>query len=379
MVIFVEPLGKPFAHLSVVKSLLYAELNKENSEEVLFISSSAYFNSIPATFRSKLEFKEISVSNSSIYNIFEIVFIIISAFFTNWKKGNIKVYLLFSKSYSNIILKFLSFIFLSKRKRLYVLLHGELQNITLKGAKSIWLDGLFQRFLYRLDTMFSSNLKFVVISKFVFERLKDCLGYKLTNFIGIDLPYLYDESNENEVYEETSNCLVISTVGVNSNNKKSFLLNDIANHFEDKIKNGTLKLCTSGRNDDVLFSELINTPNMENVYLLSPEEYAKRIKTSDILIFFNDDNYNLISSGSYFDCINFKKPILAMRSEQWDYNFKQFGIIGYLSNDIGEMFSYIEFALNDKEAFNFFDKNLKESRKNTSVVNRIPYLMSKFN
>jgi hypothetical protein len=376
MVIFVEPLGKPFSHMAVVKSLLYAELNKYNSEKVLFISSLDYFNSIPEGFRTRLKFKEIHVSKSSIYNIFEIVSIIISAFYNNWKKGNIKVYLLFSKSYSNIILKFLSFLFLSKRKRLYVLLHGELQNVTLKGSKSIWLDGFFQRFLYWIDTKFSSNLRFVVISEFVFERLKDCLSYRPTNFISIDLPYLYDEAIEVKV--KTNRNLVISTVGVNSTAKKSFLLNNIANHFENKLKNGTLRLCTSGRNDDVVFSDVIDTPNMENTYLLSPEEYAARIQASDILIFFNDDNYNLISSGSYFDCINFGKPILAIRSEQWEYNFKQFGVIGYLCNDIQDMCNYIDSALSDNEFFNLFNKNLEQAQNNSSIVNRIPYLMSKF-
>lgn len=375
MVIFIEPLGKPFAHLSVIKSLLFAELNNDTSDEVLFISSLGYFKSIPKIFRDRLQFKEIKVSNSSIYNIFEIVFIIISAFYTNWRKRNIKAYLLFSKSYSNIILKFLSFIFLSKNKRLYVLLHGELQNVTLKGSKSLWLDGFFQRFLYWIDTNFFSDLRFVVISEFVFERLKDCLGYKPTNFISIDLPYLYDENKD--VKEEANPSFIISSVGVNSTKKKSFLLNDIANHFEDKIKNGTLKLCTSGRNDDVTFSELIDTPNMENTYLLSTEEYAKRIQSSDLLIFFNDDNYNLISSGSYFDCINFKKPILAMRSEQWEYNFKHFGTIGYLCNDMDEMYGYIESALNDNKFLNLFNKNLEEAQNSSSIVNSIPYLMSK--
>lgn len=375
MVIFVEPLGKPFAHLTVVKSLLYAELHKENSDEVLFISSLDYFNSVPEIFRSRLQFKEIKVSNSSVYNIFEIVFMIISAFYNNWKKHNLKVYLLFSKSYSNIILKFLSFIFLSKNKRLYVLLHGELQNVTLKGSRSLRLDGFFQRFLYWFDTKFPSRLKFVVISEFVYQRLKDCLGYKPTSFISINLPYLYDESKN--VKDQGYPSLVISTVGVNSIKKKSFLLNDIANHFEDKIENGILKLCTSGRNDDVIFSELIETPDMENTYLLSPEEYAKRIEASDILIFFNDDNYNLISSGSYFDCINFKKPILAMKSKQWEYNFKQFGTIGYLCNDIDDMCSYIESALNNNESFNLFNKNLEEAQNNSSIINQIPYLMYK--
>jgi hypothetical protein len=375
MVIFVEPLGKPFAHLAVVKSLLFAELNKDDTDEILFICSLAYFNSIPEVFRSKLKFKEITVSKSSIYNIFEIVFIIISAFYLNWRRKSIKVYLLFSKSYANIILKFLSFVFLYGSRRLYIFLHGELQNITLKGAKSIWLDGFFQRFLYWIDTKFSSSLKFVVISEFVFGKLKENLGYDPVNFISINMPYLYDENKK--IRSEVSDAFVISTVGVNSTSKKSFLLNEIANHFEDKIVNGLLKVCTSGRNDDIVFSELIDVPDLKNKYLLSSEEYAKRIQSSDILIFFNDDDYNLISSGSYFDCINFKKPILAMRSEQWEYNFEQFGAIGYLCSNIEEMYGYIEYCLNDKNFLKMFNNNLNEAQVISSVVNHIPYLMNK--
>jgi hypothetical protein len=377
MVVFIEPLGKPFAHLSVVKSMLFAELNDDlNSNEILFISSLDYFNSIPENFRNKLKFKEIKVSESSILNIFEIVFIVISAFFNNWKIKNIKVYLLFSKSYSNIILKFLSFFFLCKKKRLYVLLHGELQNVTLKGSRSILLDGRAQRMLYWLDTKFSSNLKFVIISEFVFEKLKKSLGYDPLNFVSIDLPYLYDDKKEST--KQNTNELVVSTVGVNSRNKKSFLLNNIASNFEDKIKSGALLICISGRNDDVLFSELIDTPNMGSRYLLSTEEYAKRINSSDVLVFFNDDNYSLISSGSYFDCINFEKPILAMKNEQWEYNFKQFGDIGYLCNNIDEMYGHINSLLNNNEYLNVFSRNLEIARDNSSIEKCIPYFMSKF-
>ena len=377
MVVFIEPLGKPFAHLSVVKSMLFAELNNNlNSDEILFISSLGYFNSIPENFRVKLKFKEVKISKSSILNIFEIVLIVISAFVNNWKTKNIKVYLLFSKSYSNIILKFLSFLFLSKKKRLYVLLHGELQNVTLKGSRSIRLDGRAQRVLYWLDTKFSSSLKFVIISEFVFEKLKKSLGYNPLNFISINLPYLYDDKKGNT--KQNNNQLVVSTVGVNSTNKKSFLLNDIASNFEDKIKSGVLKICTSGRNDDVLFSELVDTPNMGNSYLLSTEDYAKRINSSDVLVFFNDDNYSLISSGSYFDCINFEKPILAIKNEQWEYNFKQFGDIGYLCNNIDDMYDHIESLLTNTGSLNMFSGNLEIARDNSSIEKHIPYFMSKF-
>jgi hypothetical protein len=377
MIVFIEPLGKPFAHLSVVKSMLFAELNDDlSSNEILFISSLDYFNSIPENFRNKLKFKEIKVSQSSILNIFEIVLIVLSAFLNNWKIKNIKVYLLFSKSYSNIILKFLSFFFLFKKKRLYVLLHGELQNIILKGSRSIRLDGRAQRMLYWLDTKFSSNLKFVIISEFVFEKLKKSLGYEPLNFVSIDLPYLYDYNKEST--KRNTSELVVSTVGVNSTNKKSFLLNNIATNFENKIKSGALMICISGRNDDVLFSELIDTPNMGSRYLLSTEEYAKRINRSDVLVFFNDDNYSLISSGSYFDCINFEKPILAMKNEQWEYNFKQFGEIGYLCNNIDEMYGHINSLLNNNEYLNVFSRNLEIARDNTSIEKSIPYFMSKF-
>jgi len=376
MVVFIEPLGKPFAHLAVVKSMLFAELESNNLNEVLFISSLEYFNSIPENFRNRLKFKEIKVSKSSILNILEIVFIVLGAFFNNWRINNIKVYLLFSKSYSNIILKFLSFIFFSKRKRLYILLHGELQNVTLKGKRSILLDGYAQRILYWFDTKFVSNLRFVVISEFVFEKLKDSLGYKPVNLISIDLPYLYDIKKD--VIDDRDDFLVISTVGVNSVNKKSFLLNDIANHFVDEIKNDELKLCTSGRNDDVLFSELVETPDMGDCYLLSDEEYAKRIKNSDLLVFFNDNSYSLISSGSYFDCINFEKPILALANEQWEYNFKRFGHIGYLCNNIDDMNANIKSILKNKESLKFFSKNLERARENSSIEKSIPYFISKF-
>lgn len=375
MIVFIEPLGKPYSHLAVVNALLFSELQKKNKEQILFISSLEYFRSIPFEYRDAVQFEEIKIRNSSLFNIIDIVLIILSFLLKYRKVSDLKIYLLFSKSYSNLILKILSFIILSKRKRIYTLIHGELQNIVLKGNLPLILDGLVQRFLYWLDSRFYSNFRLVIISEFVHERLTKHLKFYPRNLICIDLPYLYVDKIE--LKEQTKNKLIISTVGVNSEMKNSHFLNEIAWQFRNEIYNGILEVCVTGRNDGVKFNDLIKIPDLRGNYLLSPEEYADSISKTDVLIFFNDDKYDLISSGSYFDCINFKKPIIALKNAQWEYNFQKFGNIGYLCNNIGEINGHIKMLLNDKSSLGKFHISLEGARAQTSVTEGWPLLLSK--
>jgi hypothetical protein len=376
MTIFIEPFRKPNEHMTFVTSLLYGEFSQ--NKRVVFYCSLDYYNSIPIEFRNKIIFKEINLSKSSIHLIFKIFKLTIQILNFYKNESEKKIFLLSSKSYSNLLLKIYSLFFL-KKTRLYIYLHGELQNLNSKKSTSHSLDGLNQRILYRLDNLFKSNLKFVVISQFVFEKLCRTVKSNLKNFIFIDLPYYYSQ-DENTNLVKTSSILTISTVGVNSLNKNSHYLNEIAVKFNKEISNRELKLSIIGRNEGIIFDSCIEVPNLEMNQLLSEEQYSNRILESDFLVFFNhDNNYNLISSGSYFDCIKFRKPIIALKNAQWEYNFKKFGEIGKLFDNIAEMNDFIKNILSNKNLLLPYYDKLDQARNNTDIKLNIQIYSNKLN
>lgn len=373
MIVFIEPLGKPYNHLAVVNPFLFAAAKNFKDEKILFVSSKDYFESIPIDFKENLIHKNIKLSNSALSNIFKIVFITLKILFTYRKSNELKIYLLMSKSYSNLILKFFSLFILFKHN-IYVFIHGELQNTDLKGTFFMNLDGRIQKMLYWLDTNVNSNLKFIIISSFVYKNLEIILGYRPKNIIGFDLPYFYDNNIPDHNSDKSK--LVISTVGVNSIKKKSYLLNELAIHFNKKNRLNILEFCTTSRSDGIIFNDLIKTPNLEDKNLLSSVDYAKQVSRSDLLIFFNDESYNLISSASYFDAINFKKPILALKNAQWEFNFKVHGEIGILCDNTDELIETIEKIMLDRSILNEYYNNLEIAYSNTNILNQHSKLMS---
>lgn len=375
MTIFIEPFRNPNEHMTFLLSLLYGELAQNN--KVVFCSSIDYYNSIPQEFRNKIEFVEITSANSSSNLILKIVKVTISISNKYKKESGLKIFLLSSRSYSNLFLKMYS-LFFSKRVLFYIFLHGELQNLLSKESISHKLDGLAQMILYKFDSLFKTNLKFVIISEFVYEKLCKRLSSGLPNFISLDLPYHYgQEMNHGKI--DMSSGLTISTVGVNSLNKNSHYLNFIAKNFNKEMINNELKLSIIGRNENIKFNKFIDIPDLGKHHLLAPEAYSNRILQSDLLVFFNEDNkYNLISSGSYFDCIKYRKPMIALKNTQWEYNFKKFGAIGKLFDNIDDMNEFIKSVLENKNLiFSYYEK-LDEARNNTDIVFNIQKYSNKF-
>lgn len=375
MTVFIEPFRKPNEHMTFLLSLLHGELAQ--NKKVVFFSSVEYYNSIPEEFRNKIEFRAIDSPRSSLDLILKIVTLTVSISNTYKNELGLKVFLLSSRSYSNLLLKIYS-LFFSKRAPLFIFLHGELQNLLTKESISHRLDGMMQMVLYKFDSVFKSNLKFVIISEFVYEKLCKRLNSGLPNFISLDLPYHYgQESNQGQ--GEMSSTVTIATVGVNSLNKNSHYLNFIAEHFTEEMSNGKLKLSIIGRNENIKFNKFIDVPDLGTHHLLAPDVYSNRILQSDLLVFFNEDTkYNLISSGSYFDCIKYRKPMIALKNAQWEYNFQKFGAIGKLFDSIEEMNDFIARILENKNLiFSYYEK-LDQAKKNTDIAFNIEKYSNKF-
>jgi hypothetical protein len=71
---------------------------------------------------------------------------------------------------------------------------------------------------------------------------------------------------------------------------------------------------------------------------LSDEEFCKSVEALDFLLFlYPTDTYKLIASGAILDCLRFRRPVIALRTDYFDYLFRKFGAFGYLADSMEEL------------------------------------------
>ena len=105
--------------------------------------------------------------------------------------------------------------------------------------------------------------------------------------------------------------------------------------------------------------------------MVSIAEMRTRIDQLDfILFFYNSETYRLTASGTIFDAISRKKPIIALRNDYFEYIFNKFGSIGYLVDSIEEMATLIQHIHSNKEIQQEFDFDEIQNMMSTENITR---------
>jgi len=369
MTLFIEPFRKPHEHMMVVQSLL--KLESYRNKPIYFLSTQNYFDSIPEYCKKNVNFIELkNNSNSSLWLILKTLLVVLNYYYK--LKPN-RIFLLSTKSYSSLLLKIWTIIAFNKNY-IYIILHGELQYIVNDENLSRRLDGLINKLNFKLNNYLKSKFKFVILSNLVYDNLCKILGYKIQNIIHLDLPYDYTDVSKLAFNAALSSKIILSTVGVNAKNKNSHLLNILADNLRKELDESLIEIRCIGRVHDVKFKDSIKLVELNGSYFVEPELFSKLIQESSFILSFVDDlNYSLISSGSYFDCIKYQKPILALRNNQWDYNFNKFGEIGMLFTTVSEMTLFIKSLMSNPDYISKFNLKLKEAKFVTGIENNIEY------
>lgn len=367
MTLFIEPYRKPHEHMMVVQSLLLLECSR--NEKIYFVSTEKYFNSIPRHCTENVYFLDLKNSHvSGFLSIFQIFYLLIKYYYK--LKPN-RVILFSTKSYASLLIKIWTF-FLFNSCKIYVLLHGELQYLVNNETLSKKADAFTNKINLYINSIFRTNFKFVILSKLVYKNLCSELGYTIKNIIHLDLPYDYTDIQFPSGIRQQDEKLILSTIGVNAIIKNSHLLNTLADRLSNQINKSLLELRCIGRVHDVEFRDSVRLLDLNGSYFVDPVLYSKLIlETSFILSFVDDLNYSLISSGSYFDCIKYQKPILALKNSQWEYNFKTFGEIGMLFNSVDEMILYIISIVEKQVDPLKYNQKLKDARLLTGINNNV--------
>ena len=103
----------------------------------------------------------------------------------------------------------------------------------------------------------------------------------------------------------------------------------------------------------------------------------------DYAVFLHEkESYYLRASGVFFDAINYNKPIISIKNSYFEYYFNKYGNIGYLCNDINEMFNIMKLILTNKEKANYMQQTkninfLKNDLSIKKIAKKICYIYMK--
>jgi glycosyltransferase involved in cell wall biosynthesis len=262
------------------------------------------------------------------------------------------------------------FLLLFKRN-VYVICHGELE-LPIKESK-VYKPS----FIYKI--LISSFLSFGKFNKqfkmlLLGDNIKQYLLSLYPNLnnnqlLTIDHPVIFRNTENKQLTNIKSNKLTVGTVGAISI-EKGF----------DKLVALSQKIDKHRVNINVVGSYHFNIGSFKNIHFVSKEGlqlptniYLEEINKLDFVLFlFDKESYKLTVSGAVFDAIKLNKPIIAIKNNYFDAIFDLFGPIGYLCDNIEEMYNIIHSMTENKdyiENFTMFRKNIDKLKAHYSYRN----------
>jgi hypothetical protein len=133
-------------------------------------------------------------------------------------------------------------------------------------------------------------------------------------------------------------------------NKNSHLLYQLAEMQNYNIASNRVKFIQVGNvSPEVLSYSNIYVNILNNNEFIPFAVFEENIKQSDYFIYFFKENtlYDLCPSGTFFDAIKYRKPIISLRNPFFDYYFRRLGNIGDLCDSVEEMSTIIDGILLD--------------------------------
>ncbi|MRX67933.1 hypothetical protein SAMN06265349_105309 [Flavobacterium resistens] len=248
--------------------------------------------------------------------------------------------------FTSILLNFFSLLFSQKT---IICLHGDIGVLSLKRKKLT-------------TTIYRNVIKFFFLTRpakvvllFYGKTIEEKLFNKFPNFnnrntISIDHPYNYDTKEISDQFIQKSNVITIANIGTGLMNKNSHLFYKLAEKQRLNVENGKVKFIQIGNvSQEVLsysnkFVEIIN-----NNTFIPFDLFEKEVNKADFFIYFfkEDSLYDLCPSGTFFDALKYKKPIISLRNPFFEFYFKKLGNIGYLCDTVEEMSETINQIIQD--------------------------------
>lgn len=274
---------------------------------------------------------KVDVKSSKFYSWVTSTILLLKILFS-YRADNVKFILLSATPFQYKICTILSRIL---KLDINIFMHGELGYIS-------WAQGLGQKLgRYFILSAFSSeaNVKFIALSEYIYNHLYRI--YDKANFSYIEHPLqLVDGS---ELGNSNSTDINIGSFGVHSQEKNSALIYTLAKSMVEHQISGINLLTVGVSNGSFEYDQHHCVSHMCRGFLdsslIPKEEFMAHVKTLDFALFFSgsDQQYDLIPSGVFADCIALELPIISLSNPKMEFFFQKYGNIGILCENVNEM------------------------------------------
>lgn len=223
----------------------------------------------------------------------------------------------------------------------------------------------------------SQNLRFLLMSNLAVDNIKKYVSKELYSNIGaIDHPLLLNTKCRQTINmcKADSRHLNVGTVGILNEHKGSNLYLQLMNQLTDQLDKIKFHAIGHVQCNSEPFKKLGVIMADETNEALSDDEFYQRVTNLDFILYFYDKKtYRLTASGALLDSIRFRKPIISLRNEYFEYFFKKYGPVGYLVNSLDEMTQLLKNTENLNADFDF--EKIAEKLKPSSFQAAFDYFL----
>jgi len=327
MILVIDTVRHPGEHMQLNESIVRSLL--ECGEEVVFHTSLSYWESFPVDLRERMVLESTAHLPSGIFGTLKTIYFLLKKVVL--RRDFDTIFFLSSITYNSFLVALFSYMGLIKPK-VFIFLH-EVSYLDAKNA-SAKLAAFFLKLAIRIGL--KSNGKFMITGEYIKWELEKRVRFNKESTVFIEHP------TTTKSYTSSTNFMKpirLAAIGVQCDEKNSYKIEEVAEFNYDLIREGQIEISTIGRLEyEHNTKVLVNHVGLQyNDYFIQSREFQRLKLEQHYLMLFFGKEYDLKTSGVFFEAINYQKPILAIRCNLVNFYFDKFGNIGHLYNDINEM------------------------------------------
>ena len=237
---------------------------------------------------------------------------------------------------STHLLYTLKFIFpFYKNIKCFVIPHDILQTIT---KKPVGLKANILWFKWALLFMTPPNLKILTLGSITKKWLSKEIPKSKDFLLSIEMAYLF--YNNKAEMNSNGNSIRFGFFGVGTIRKGADLFVKLSNdinslHFDKKAE---FVLIGKIVDEEINKMDKSSVIIPSSIHALSRDDFSKYAKNIDYAIILYDRKfYDILQGASIMDCLEFVKPVIALRTTFLEFFFSQMGDIGALCNNYDEV------------------------------------------
>lgn len=253
-------------------------------------------------------------------------------------------------------------------RKIIITFHGELELIKPKEDKKI--NKWFGKLLIRAISLKNVNRKYLLLGESIKRNLLDYQLIDERSLLVIEHPYIFDHENI-KISKVHGSPIIFGHLGVAKLSKNSQLFFKIASVFKEEIAAGLVKFKIIGLVLDEMKPFL--HPDVEYASLnelISRADYNLQCQEIDYALFFYDNQaYELCSSGAVLDAITYGKPILSLNNSYFE---NIFSLVeqqpGFLFHNLQEFIQGVKNVVNNHPAhYSSLSKAVDDVREKLAI------------